>query len=65
MLVRDNGKIVTRIDKKGFTYSDDTNKRILIGKHPKTGDMVLAITKNGFDVIEELNNGWFKEFYLS
>lgn len=57
LLIRKGGKVVTRIDARGFTYSEsDGRKRIFIGAHPVSDAMVLAISKPGIDVISELKN---------
>ena len=55
IIISNNGVILTRINKDGFVYSEeDGTRRILIGKHPKTGNVIEAISKAGVDVINEL-----------
>ena len=55
IIISNNGVILTRINKDGFVYSEeDGTRRILIGKHPKTGNVIEAISKAGIDVIDEL-----------
>lgn len=55
IIISNNGVILTRINKDGFVYSEeDGTRRILIGKHPKTGNVIEAISKAGVDVIQEL-----------
>ena len=55
IIISNNGVILTRINKDGFVYSEeDGTRRILIGKHPKTGNVIEAISKAGVDVISEL-----------
>lgn len=55
IIISNNGVILTRINKDGFVYSEeDGTRRILIGKHPKTGSVIEAISKAGVDVINEL-----------
>jgi hypothetical protein len=55
IIISNNGVILTRINKDGFVYSEeDGTRRILIGKHPKTGNVIEAISKGGIDVISEL-----------
>lgn len=55
LIISNNGVVLTRINKDGFVYAeDDGTKRILIGKHPKTGEIIEAISKAGIDVISEL-----------
>ena len=55
IIISNNGVILTRINKDGFVYSEeDGTRRILIGKHPKTGNVTEAISKAGVDVINEL-----------
>lgn len=55
IIISNNGVILTRINKDGFVYSEeDGTRRILIGKHPKTGNVIEAISKAGADVISEL-----------
>lgn len=55
IIISNNGVILTRINKDGFVYSEeDGTRRILIGKHPKTGNVIEAISKAGIDVISEL-----------
>lgn len=55
IIISNNGVILTRINKDGFVYSEeDGTRRILIGKHPKTGNVIEAISKAGIDVINEL-----------
>lgn len=55
IIISNNGVILTRINKDGFVYSEeDGTRRILIGKHPKTGSVIEAISKAGVDVISEL-----------
>ena len=56
LIVSIYGVILTRINKDGFIYSEeDGTQRILIGRHPKTGAIIEAISKPGVDVIDELN----------
>jgi hypothetical protein len=44
--------------KYGISLSDTGNKqRILLGQHPKDGHVGLWITKDGIDVMDELENG--------
>jgi hypothetical protein len=41
----------------GSLYYDSNNDaRILIGQHPTDGRMIIAITKSGIDVIDELGS---------
>lgn len=55
LIVSKNGVILTKINKDGFVYSEeDGTRRILIGRHPKTGNVIEAISKAGIDVIDEL-----------
>lgn len=55
IIISNNGVILTRINKDGFVYSEEDGiRRILIGKHPKTGNVIEAISKAGVDVISEL-----------
>lgn len=55
IIISNNGVILTRINKDGFVYSEeDGTRRILIGKHPKAGNVIEAISKAGVDVISEL-----------
>ena len=55
IIISNNGVILTKINKDGFVYSEeDGTRRILIGKHPKTGNVIEAISKAGVDVINEL-----------
>lgn len=55
IIISNNGVILIRINKDGFVYSEeDGTRRILIGKHPKTGNVIEAISKAGVDVINEL-----------
>lgn len=55
LIVSKNGVILTKINKDGFIYSEeDGTRRILIGRHPKTGNVIEAISKAGIDVIDEL-----------
>jgi len=55
LIVSKNGVILTKINKDGFVYSEeDGTRRILIGRHPKTGSVIEAISKAGIDVIDEL-----------
>ena len=55
LIVSKNGVILTKINKDGFVYSEeDGTRRILIGRHPKTGNVIEAISKAGIDVISEL-----------
>lgn len=55
LIVSKNGVIFTKINKDGFVYSEeDGTRRILIGRHPKTGNVIEAISKAGIDVIDEL-----------
>ena len=55
IIISNNGVILTRINKDGFVYSEeDGTRRILIGKHPKTGNVIEAISKAGVDVVREL-----------
>lgn len=55
IIISNNGVILTRINKDGFVYSEeDGTRRILIGKHPKTGNVIEAVSKAGVDVISEL-----------
>nr|DAP66747.1 MAG TPA: hypothetical protein [Caudoviricetes sp.] len=55
IIISNNGVILTRINKDGFVYSEeDGTRRILIGKHPKTGNVIEAISKAGVDVVSEL-----------
>mgnify|MGYP000850849409 CR=1 FL=1 len=55
LIVSKNGVILTKINKDGFVYSEeDGTRRILIGRHPKTGSVIEAISKAGIDVISEL-----------
>lgn len=55
IIISNNGVVLTRINKDGFVYSEeDGTRRILIGKHPKTGNVIEAISKAGIDVISEL-----------
>lgn len=55
LIIRKNGKVMTRINSKGFVYSEENGtRRILIGAHPKTGEIVEVISVAGVDVIEEL-----------
>lgn len=55
LIVSKNGVILTKINKDGFVYSEeDGTRRILIGRHPKTGNIIEAISKAGIDVIDEL-----------
>lgn len=56
LLIRKNGRVLTRINSQGFIYSDeDGTRRILIGAHPKTGEIIEAISQLDRDVIDELN----------
>ncbi len=58
MVIRKEGKVLTRINSQGFIYSEaDGTRRVLIGAHPKDGHVIEAISDPGVDVIEELNNG--------
>nr|DAD62647.1 MAG TPA: hypothetical protein [Caudoviricetes sp.] len=44
--------------KYGISLSDTGNKqRILLGQHPKDGHIGLWISKEGIDVMDELNHG--------
>lgn len=36
-------------------YDTDNDARILIGQHPTDGHMIIAMTKTGLDVIDELS----------
>ena len=55
LIVSKNGVILTKINKDGFVYSEeDGTRRILIGRHPKTGSVIEVISKAGIDVIDEL-----------
>lgn len=55
MLIRKNGKVLTRINSQGFIYSDsDGVRQILIGANPKNGKVRIYNTKDGVDVIDEL-----------
>lgn len=57
LIISRNGVVLTRINSEGFVYSEvDGTRRILIGRHPKTGEIIEAISKSGIDVIEELEN---------
>lgn len=56
LLVRENGVVLTRVDSSGFVYSEkDGTRRILIGKHPKSDEIVEVISQPGVDVINELS----------
>lgn len=55
LLVRRGGRVLTRINSQGFTYSDAQGlRRILIGAHPSDGHIIEAISNPGIDVIDEL-----------
>lgn len=55
MLIRKNGKVLTRINSQGFIYSEeDGTRRVLIGAHPVDGHIIEAISDPGVDVIDEL-----------
>lgn len=55
LIVRRGGRVLTRINSQGFTYTDAQGlRRILIGAHPVDGHIIEAISNPGEDVIEKL-----------
>ena len=57
LIVSKNGVILTKINKDGFIYSEENGtRRILIGRHPKTGAVGEWVSVAGEDVIEILEN---------
>ncbi len=55
LVVKRNGVELTRVDARGFIYSNqDGVRQILIGANPKNGKVRIYNTKDGVDVIDEL-----------
>lgn len=53
--IQDGQKKFVEISENGFYYYDQAQKaRIILGKHPKTGEVGLWISKPNVDVEEEL-----------
>lgn len=57
LIVRRNGIELTRVDARGFTYSQqDGKRRILLGAAPNDGRVGFWISKTNIDVINQLSS---------
>ena len=55
LVVKRNGKVLTLVDDRGFSYfQQDGKRRILIGAAPNDGRIGFWATKNNIDVFEQL-----------